>query len=828
MSLMRLTIQAFQDKLERLRLTKECLKNQLFLSCHKNIANNIIALIRSLNGELYNFLATGKENKMEKLIPPTSHSDSSNQNIPPSENDELDEIVRCIPDSVVLSKSEKSLLSKGLNFVPTTPLADSFQNETDIQQFFRRLLLKAFFHGKENQESKSPDDQSALFSKFHRSKSEFTPKSSWYPVLDRYFKSCQNQIDNLNTKPLKRHNLTPEEQTALRNLKARTDIVIKAADKGGAVVAWDSQCYVSEGDFQLSDTKFYTKLRINNTKENQKTVKRIIQTSIDNEELPEEAYKLVVSQPRTSRFYMLPKIHKLGNPGRPIVSACSCPTEHISSFLHDIFMPIVENLPTYVKDTTHALNIIEFFQPENDDFRLFTMDVTALYTSIPNNEAMVALKHFLDRRPNPYINTDIILRLAELVLNLNTFQFDGEHYSQSGGVAMGTKMGPSFACLFMGYLEEKMFSEYIGPVPDLYKRFIDDVFGVSSDSEQELRSFIEYASSYHPAIKYTFNITQDSLSFLDIKCTIKEGQISTSVFYKPTDAHCYLNYESCHPQPCKDAIPKSQFLRLRRLCSDDVDFTTQCSKMKSFFVKRGYPGKVLDRAVTSVSRVTRTTAMEKKVQGNDDRVPLVLTYHPHNLAIKNILISNFKSIVLRDEYMSTVFSESLPIAAFRKGKSLKQHLVTSSFKSATRRPPANFKGTRHCKRSRCSTCPFTWETDEVIGPSNTFKLKNGFTCVSENVVYAVRCKRCTMLYVGETCRRLGDRFVEHKQSVTNGKDCPVGEHFRQNNHSINDMQVTVLLETCSGEKQRQFLEQRIIHFLGTARPFGMNVKKISI
>ena len=72
---------------------------------------------------------------------------------------------------------------------------------------------------------------------------------------------------------------------------------------------------------------------------------------------------------------------------------------------------------------------------------------------------------------------------------------------------MGTKMGPSFACLFVGYLEEKMFSEYIGPVPDLYKRYIDDVFGVSSDSEEDLTSFINYVSSYHPAIKYTFNIT---------------------------------------------------------------------------------------------------------------------------------------------------------------------------------------------------------------------------------------------------------------------------------------------------------------------------------
>ncbi len=200
------------------------------------------------------------------------------------------------------------------------------------------------------------------------------------------------------------------------------------------------------------------------------------------------------------------------------------------------------------------------------------------------------------------------------------------------------------------------------------------MFGVSSDSEEDLTSFIRFVSNYHPAIKYTFNITQDSLSFLDINCKIQDGKISTSVFYKPTDAHCYLNYESCHPDSCKDAIPKSQFLRLRRICSNDRDFKLQCDRMRSFFVKRGYPEQVLDRALNSVSRVNRSRAMEKRVRNTSDRVPLVLTYHPHNVAIQRILIRNFKSMVLEDPQMSAVFEDSLPITAYRKGKSLKQHL----------------------------------------------------------------------------------------------------------------------------------------------------------
>ena len=50
--------------------------------------------------------------------------------------------------------------------------------------------------------------------------------------------------------------------------------------------------------------------------------------------------------------------------------------------------------------------------------------------------------------------TTTLIRLAELVLMLNNFSFDSEHYQQISGVAMGTKMGPSYANLFVGCVEQ--------------------------------------------------------------------------------------------------------------------------------------------------------------------------------------------------------------------------------------------------------------------------------------------------------------------------------------------------------------------------------------
>ena len=96
---------------------------------------------------------------------------------------------------------------------------------------------------------------------------------------------------------------------------------------------------------------------------------------------------------------------------------------------------------------------------------IFTMDITSLYTVIPNNEGLQALKYFFNQRPIKKPSSETLLRLAELVLTLNCFSFGDNYYKQIDGVAMGTKMGPSYANLFVGFIENKFFSNYHGPKP---------------------------------------------------------------------------------------------------------------------------------------------------------------------------------------------------------------------------------------------------------------------------------------------------------------------------------------------------------------------------
>ena len=146
---------------------------------------------------------------------------------------------------------------------------------------------------------------------------------------------------------------------------------------------------------------------------------------------------------------------------RPIVSGSCCPTAQISRFLDSQLRPLVEDLPSYLKDTTDFINHINKINqthtlPSNS--LLVSADVTSLYTNIQHADGLKAAHDALNSRSNPCPPTKQLVRLLELVLTLNNFQFNGTHYLQTQGTAMGTSCAPSYANLMMGALEKNLLT----------------------------------------------------------------------------------------------------------------------------------------------------------------------------------------------------------------------------------------------------------------------------------------------------------------------------------------------------------------------------------
>ena len=121
--------------------------------------------------------------------------------------------------------------------------------------------------------------------------------------------------------------------------------MIKKADKGGATVVLDSKDYLEEGLRQLNDQMYYEKLDHNPMKEHEEIVTKTIERLVEEDEISEEtAAKLIPSNSRTPAFYLLPKVHKDGCPGRPVVSSVKCHTEKISAYVDEKLRPIVTKL----------------------------------------------------------------------------------------------------------------------------------------------------------------------------------------------------------------------------------------------------------------------------------------------------------------------------------------------------------------------------------------------------------------------------------------------------------------------------------------------------
>ena len=116
-------------------------------------------------------------------------------------------------------------------------------------------------------------------------------------------------------------------------------------------------------------------------------------------------------------------------------------------------------MPSYIKDSSHFLHKKDQINQQiklPPNAILITWDVKSLYINIPHEDGSDALKVTLQKNQVPKNKTESILEFSKLVLNSKHFKFLGKHYIQKSETAMGIKMAPSYANLFMRVLEDRM------------------------------------------------------------------------------------------------------------------------------------------------------------------------------------------------------------------------------------------------------------------------------------------------------------------------------------------------------------------------------------
>ena len=495
-----------------------------------------------------------------------------------------------------LSIPERSLLEKGLKFIPTPKYIDLCEITKPIRDFTRKLMINKFF-----------------FAKNTMIKTPFTYKSNWCPppstltpsireITDRIFKRASKMQMRRETP-----NLPINEFAAIQTLRNDPDIVIKKADKGSATVILDRNDYIWEIDRQLANSKHYRKLDQPIYHNTSKQITKIIHRLANNKKISKKQvqYLTPAENPRPRHIYTLPKIHKSPEswsipfqipPGRPIISDVGSESYRISEYIDSFLAPLAAKHSSYLRDTTDFLEKIRHIKLPSNSF-LATLDVESMYTNIDIKDGLKAVFNNFKANPNPSRPDLEILELLKLCLENNDFEFNGNWFLQISGTAMGKKFAPSYANIFMAEWEKAAFNS-CQLLPLVYLRFLDDIFLIWTYSKDEFDQFIQTLNNFHPSVKLKATVSDNSVDFLDT--TVFKGPmfrntgiLDTKVFFKSTDTHQLLHKSSFHPKHTFRGILKSQIIRFDRICSRNVDFQRATNTLFRVLRTRGYSKRLL-------------------------------------------------------------------------------------------------------------------------------------------------------------------------------------------------------------------------------------------
>jgi len=481
------------------------------------------------------------------------------------------------------------------------------------------------------------------------------------------------------------------ERMALRELSQLPNTIIKPADKGGSIVLWPEHLYLIEAQRQLSNTNHYSPINHNPIPALVLNISEYLHQLLADKiiDLPTYKYLLPNSPSRTPLFYMLPKIHKPNIPGRPIISGCDSPTEKLSIFVDHFLKQFVPFIPSHIKDTNDFLRtILSIPSPLPPGALLVTIDVISLYTNIPQDEGINASLNVVSLIPThlrPPLH--VFRKFLEFILKQNFFLFNDQHYLQILGTAMGTRMAPSFANLFLHQLEYNILSNTPNDLhPLIWKRYIDDVFMIWTHGEQTLLELLQYMNTFHPTIKFQFSFSPTDINFLDTTIYLTpERKLESTLYTKPTDSSMLLHYTSHHPRQCKSGTIYSQALRFRRIITDNNKLCQKLLRLKLILLSRGYPNSLINHNFSKILHLTQFQLLHnpshKETHIHKQVLPFIVPYHPTLHSIPSIL-HHFWFLISKDPELSRIFPHS-PTTAYSRHSNLKDTLVHTRFTSTS-------------------------------------------------------------------------------------------------------------------------------------------------
>ena len=273
--------------------------------------------------------------------------------------------------------------------------------------------------------------------------------------------------------------------------------------------------------------------------------------------------------------------------------------------------------------------------------------------------------------------------LLKCILENNYFEFNGKYYKQIIGCAMGSTVSPEVSDIRMFQITQSIMAQFQYANKVLFHgRFRDDGFIIFNGSENEILDFFQIGNQCHPHLKFTFEISIDSVNFLDT--TVYKGRkfqesnkLDIKSYIKPTNNFQYLHRESSHNPAVFKGFIKGECIRHMRNTNDTATLSTILQNFKKHLSKRGYSDTEIDPIITGVTGTDRNKMLNKNNSESKLRNPLVMItkYNPRIKGLKKRILKYWNEMKT-DTRCKEIFT-SEPVVAYSKHKSIGDMIIRS-------------------------------------------------------------------------------------------------------------------------------------------------------
>ena len=716
--------------------------------------------------------------------------------------------------SVVIPDVAYLYLARGLKFVRAAKI-NKEELEFDAKQFLRKLEWKVHHHRSEEVREANANVETGTDIHFDmRIPSRAHAPDLNEPLLEEIKTKVLGFVSNFAPeKPPE--NLTPAELRGkawlTQQVKAQK-LFVTRADKGGATLVLDFATAVGAMRKELDNPKKFSKGCSKAQEKIQATQKNIKALVLEEENLGHisKEDRLIITgmtdkggmkhspvfRAVTPYPYPLFKLHKLTEdqiatktvpPLRLVHSTKQGPMYRLEKWCSPYLTNISRDYcrEEFLLDTPQLLRDVEQQNrvwPRGDKSLLFTLDVVALYPSIPVDLALEAMDAALSKDSAVSAHTKTaVRRFSEFILKSSFVVFQDEIYELREGIPTGNCISRQVADIALQWLLFDKLSLKSWKEWDsirFWRRFIDDILGRWRGTERLFEKFVKELNRQTEPFGIKFGDSQigSEVNYLDVTLSIDdEGQMQYKLFRKETDARQYLNPSSFHPKNVFESVAFSQMMRVIQRNSLDATCLDDLEQLKSDLVKCGHNEERLEelepKAVLRNMQNSADKVKGKEEKKKSNKKPLVLkTKFFHEVSKLKAVIGGVKDDIAH------LIGDTQVVVALKKHQSIERTVVKN--RSLGGRDGGTNKGKREsqaCGAGGCKTCPLMFKrSDRVSVNGKDVLLDPALSCNDRNIIYLAQCTLCAQdkvaqgkvlcedSYIGQTTTAARVRFNGHR------------------------------------------------------------------